>query len=706
MLRRLTKLSKRKLRLKIRPEKLKLVRWNSSKVENEIEDDEENFENEENSGRFGNWLIYSGFFISAMIGAYIGQNYYIENYLIKTEPAESGKSELINSKKKENSQIKNEENKKNSQSEVVKEEKKEVNIVDEEELKAIVQKPAFNEIFLQEEKLFKMEELKTGIDTKLEDLTQDHVIFLVPPKDDREFLLQLKGQLSGVVKLYNVANSSNSSELKVQYILMKSKREMETLGENIKQKLEIDGNVPLFIMKNKFMTDAAVITLKDLYNDPDKLFLQFKPLSTLHQNNHQKFADYLEDLDESSLLIFQYHDPNGEGFKETQSNFYKMNTNGWFSSRSHSELFFVKDKSFFKNLKVELQNGDFMLLKKTQTGKGNLEIGDNSFNAIIWGPDDTSNLEEDEVIESLGELYYKNNTFVHRDLPIKNCDFSVELRVDLNQIKDIQVKAIESVMASARELMEQKTINNSVKFYFIPRSFSSSEGNLITLIMRDNTKNEIRHEYFFENKSLEKSKIILEKNPEFGKGDQTYEYSFPENQEMTPENIANWIKDTTEGKIPQYYKTEIKPDYVRFSRSLSGTNFEETIIKNPINHVMMVYSKHCASCKRFTPVYEKLARENIEEAGLALGQPTMFNRIDSDLNDIKKYKNFSNTPVFAVYRNEFKERPFIYKGNVMTEKLMKDFFKVSLEFKVMKEEICNALVEKIQGISSFDEIKI
>lgn len=113
----------------------------------------------------------------------------------------------------------------------------------------------------------------------------------------------------------------------------------------------------------------------------------------------------------------------------------------------------------------------------------------------------------------------------------------------------------------------------------------------------------------------------------------------------------------------------------------------------------MIYSKHCASCKRFTPVYEKLAKENISQAGMSMGQPTMFNRMNSDHNKVDGHINFGNTPVFALYREGYKDKPFVFKGNTMTEKIMRDFFSVSLDYDVMNQSIYEALSQKLSSLN-------
>lgn len=88
---------------------------------------------------------------------------------------------------------------------------------------------------------------------------------------------------------------------------------------------------------------------------------------------------------------------------------------------------------------------------------------------------------------------------------------------------------------------------------------------------------------------------------------------------MSAENLAAYIIGVSQGKVPETYYSQQLPVYERFSRKVVGSTFLEEIVQNPISQIMMIYSKHCASCKRFTPVYEKLAKENICNAGMSMG---------------------------------------------------------------------------------------
>ena len=578
----------------------------------------------------------------------------------------------------------------------------------------------FQELFLNETEQFEIKPLEKGKETKLDDLEDDNIIFLVPPKEDENFLKQLKTQLAGVVQLYDNSRNNSASRqhthhgehgsehhaLRVRFINIRSKQDLAAIGKNLEVDLRIKNNIPLFVIKNKHLSKASVITLKDLYNDPDKLFLQFKPINVLHNHNTNRFSGYLKELEPAHLLIFQYHDPKEAGYKSTLSKFYKSFTSGWFGDRKHSELFFMKDKSFFEEHVKDLQSGDYLLLKKVDKNESTHEIDGNFFQILRWAPDDSTRVTEDEVIESLGQLYYQNNTFVHRDLPISNEHFSVDVRVDMNRIQSSQMRAVKGILADVKIRVDSDPeLKDKVKFYLVPKCFSYSEGNFITFKVRSNYYAHLDHEYFHENTSLKRAQELEKEHPDLLQH-RSYEHSLPPSMQIDVEPLFQFVKLAVEGKLPDSYKSQTPRKYTRKSRKVVGKNFKENIVETPLNQILMIYSKHCASCKRFTPVYEKLAAKNIEEAGIYLGQPAMFNRMDGDRNMVEGCKNFFNTPVFAVYRNKLKDRPFIYKGTMMTEKIMRDFFSVTLGFRVMSDNLVNPLMNRIAGFESLDKIQI
>lgn len=193
-----------------------------------------------------------------------------------------------------------------------------------------------------------MAELANKVDTKIEEISQDnqdYLIMLVPPKDDIELLSALKGQVETIKKLHQTAYPDSSS-LNIRFVKLRSKKELETLGENLGLDLQVRQNVPIYVLKNRYLSKPSVITLMDLYNDPEKLFSQYRPLNEVKRSNSKKFASYLEDTEDEQLVVLNYLEKSEEAdeeFKSKRAAFYELITDGWFSSRKNIELFLATD---------------------------------------------------------------------------------------------------------------------------------------------------------------------------------------------------------------------------------------------------------------------------------------------------------------------------------------------------------------------------
>ncbi len=99
------------------------------------------------------------------------------------------------------------------------------------------------------------------------------------------------------------------------------------------------------------------------------------------------------------------------------------------------------------------------------------------------------------------------------------------------------------------------------------------------------------------------------------------------------------------------------------------------------NEIMLFHSDHCHACKAYSPFYESLARENLENKCI----DKEYNRMDTDLNTLDCAPNYPYTPVFLVYKLGAKETPYIYKNDKFTPQLLKDFCTITCEFALIPE---------------------
>ena len=80
--------------------------------------------------------------------------------------------------------------------------------------------------------------------------------------------------------------------------------------------------------------------------------------------------------------------------------------------------------------------------------------------------------------------------------------------------------------------------------------------------------------------------------------------------EISVEAINQFTKDFTDGKIPQFYKSqEIPQENDRIIKTIVGKTFED-LVMNPSADVFVQYFEgRSNSTKQFAPTWVKLARE-------------------------------------------------------------------------------------------------
>ena len=105
------------------------------------------------------------------------------------------------------------------------------------------------------------------------------------------------------------------------------------------------------------------------------------------------------------------------------------------------------------------------------------------------------------------------------------------------------------------------------------------------------------------------------------------------------------------------------------------------MLQSSNDEVVFYYSRNCSSCKRFGKLYEQLAREYEQN-----GSSIHFNRLDNDKNKMKEGYNYNETPVFAYFKQGFKQRPFIYKRAYFTDEYFRHFVELTSEIRIISDE--------------------
>lgn len=122
---------------------------------------------------------------------------------------------------------------------------------------------------------------------------------------------------------------------------------------------------------------------------------------------------------------------------------------------------------------------------------------------------------------------------------------------------------------------------------------------------------------------------------------------------------------------------------------------------------LFVYSKNCHGCKKFLPIYEELARENLEKTQ---DDNFIFNRINNDENHSNLLQYMWSTPKILLFRNNdlatgdsLTDKKLIYefRGNILNKQLMSDFFRISSQYSLIDGDFLSKLPDLSQTARLF-----
>lgn len=530
----------------------------------------------------------------------------------------------------------------------------------------------FRKTFLEGNRDFEMQQW--AFDAPV-DKGEDALLFLVPPKGDPDLFKMVREMFKNLNDLHSISLSKKPeaarTPLKIRWVRIKSFADLERVEAAFGVKLATSEDVPMVVVTNKLRKQPQVVTLMSLFDNEEEFYSQFKPLKKVSADNSTRFKRITSDLDEDELILIQYCAPEDPNLDSFQSNFYEKTMSGPFHKFKAVEAYFTTDLSWaaehFEDL--EPKSGDFFLVQKPNFGtfprvlaglKGNKDL---LVYKIASEPADSS-IKPRDLLRTAAREYYERNACLHLELPTDKKRYTVEFRYDRNKFSQIQIDGGLQVLQKVRELMDEEMQKN-FNFAMVPHNFHPTEGKVVGLHIRDNEAGLKRHEYLFENKSRQAARELEQAFPAVTKND-AFEYHFPADFGFTAPSVFEFAKLVQNGTAQDQPVSQLPPRYVRYSRKVTGSTFGDLVKGNPLAHAVFLYSTSCASCKKFTPLYERLARENIEKGlsfcGGASGM--MFNRMNKDLNDLPGDKNFDSTPVFLLYRADFKARPFVYKSTL------------------------------------------
>lgn len=150
--------------------------------------------------------------------------------------------------------------------------------------------------------------------------------------------------------------------------------------------------------------------------------------------------------------------------------------------------------------------------------------------------------------------------------------------------------------------------------------------------------------------------------------------------EISVENILNFIEKWEKGKLKRQLKSEKEPKLNNGNVfNVVGKTFEKEVIKNDKDVMLLFYAPWCTHCKELSPKYEEVAKK------LKNNNPKLLiARIDGSQNDVESI-SISGFPTIMFFPGNKKDKPPIeYKGRRTTEDIIA----------FIKEHSANKIIDK------------
>lgn len=497
----------------------------------------------------------------------------------------------------------------------------------------------------------------------LEKEFKDTIVIALPLQLPEEYIDKL-------AEFLNSFKKSNNTEYKFKYKFIESKRDFTKLEEQTGTTfVDTDDSFSIISIYHNYLNKMMNYKLSDLVYDQNKLLKLFCKIEKVL--NKEKLKSLIDDLKSDELVLAV--DPKSENLNK----FYEYIFQNECIRASKIRVALISKELYDEG------SSDAIIAFHKQEYKD----GDQLVNHKITDMK-TKSIKEinGQLSASLNSYYVFNNPYIQSD-PKK---YRVIINFDKNLFKKSSIAKIKEVV---RRVMDQyPDLRESFEIMTSHRKIGNSERHKIKVIALENKKHEDRMKMKYDNKDRKIFEERYAKEPELFDS-LSLEYHLGD-ENLSVDNLAKFLGDVKHGRLEFGYNSQTPPAFSKYSRRLSGQNFNELVKGENKHEAIFYHSNSCGSCKKFLPLYEKMAYNNIQSGDGSLE----FNRINNDDNSVPGGPIYPSTPRIVVYRADHKHRPYEYRSNVLTEQLLKDFIYTTVGFELVDEAVFS---EKLGNFSPF-----
>lgn len=260
--------------------------------------------------------------------------------------------------------------------------------------------------------------------------------------------------------------------------------------------------------------------------------------------------------------------------------------------------------------------------------------------------------------------------------------YRVELEVDKNRVGKAEISRLGRLVREVKKELG----DTSREFDFVLKGKTSQVSGSVSEVTAVDTQRLVeQNQLFFENQDREKAERALEKDPtalfHFGS-----EFRLS-GSSLDKEGLVAFCRSLESGEAQPHFKSQKAPLTTYYSRKVVASEFDQRVLESPYNQLIFYYSHHCGSCKKFLPMFEEMALENLRHPQHKL----TFNRIDNEHNQVASQEVLLSTPKIVLFRTDSRGSPIEYRSDKLNSSLLRGFINASLDFSLLSDW---SLVEK------------
>jgi len=134
-------------------------------------------------------------------------------------------------------------------------------------------------------------------------------------------------------------------------------------------------------------------------------------------------------------------------------------------------------------------------------------------------------------------------------------------------------------------------------------------------------------------------------------------YVFPEDQEVTVDNLSEWFVQYKAGALKPFTKSEPVPESNDGPvKVLVATSFKEIVNDDTKDVLVEFYAPWCGHCKKLAPIWEELGSLYSQIPSVVIA------KIDATANDVPPKFNIRGFPTILFFLANQKDTPVEYQG--------------------------------------------